>query len=31
MAILEPDPDGFQPVIKPKTGKKAKTTPTGAP
>jgi len=31
MATSEPDPDGFQPVIAPKTGKKAKTTPTGAP
>jgi len=31
MATSEPAPDGFQPVITPKTSKKAKTTPTGAP
>jgi len=31
MANSEPDPDGFRPVTNPNTGKKAKTTTSGAP
>jgi len=31
MATLEADTEGFCPVMNPKTSKKAKTTPTGAP